>query len=75
MNDGRDAQKGAGDINSRLYDIGPDHRRQPAFEGINQRQQGDDRDGRDFSRAQCNGHYDRNCVNPNALCRRPREQK
>ncbi len=63
------------DINHGLHDVGPDHRRQSAFKGINQRQQRNDRDGRDLSRAQRNRHDNRNGVNPHALRRRARKQK
>ena len=56
MNEGRDSQQGSAKVDRGLHDIGPDHGRQPALEGVDQSQQRDDRDGRDLSRAQRNRH-------------------
>src|SRR5258707_11961363 len=49
VNDGRYTEQRSRDINPRLYDVGPNYRRQAALEGINQRQHGDDCDGHYFS--------------------------
>ena len=63
------------DVDHGLHHIRPDHRRQPAFEGVDQRERRDDCDGGDLARPQCDGHHDRNRVNSHSLSRGPRHQK
>ena len=75
MKDGRDTQQRSADIDCGLHDVGPDHRRQAAFEGVNQRQHGDDCDGRHFAGAQRDRNDNRNRVNPNAFGRGAGQQK
>ena len=55
------------DINRGLHYIRPDHRRQPAFEGVNQRKRGDDGDGSNLSGAKRNGDDNRNRINTHAF--------
>ena len=63
------------DVNRGLHHIRPYHRRQPALEGVDQRECCDDCDGGDLARAKCDGYHDRNRVNPHPLSRSPRHQE
>ena len=63
------------DVNRGLHHIRPDHRRQPAFESVDQRKRRDDCDGGDLARPQCDSYNDRNRVNSHSLSRSPGHQK
>ena len=67
MQNREQAHQRSADINDGLHHVGPDHRRQSAFKGIDQRQSGDDCDGRDLSRPQRDRNHDGNGINSHAF--------
>src|SRR5580704_5906520 len=58
MQNGEHSNQRPGDVDYGLNDIGPDDRSQSAFEGINQRQRGDDRNRSDFAGAERDRNHD-----------------
>src|SRR5579872_4460233 len=62
-------------VNESLHHIGPDHRRQTAFERIDQRQYSYDRNGRNLPGTQRNRDYNRHGIYTNAFRSASRQQK
>ena len=75
MQDGHQADERSTDIDERLNYVGPDDGGESAFECIDQRQYGNDRDRSDFARPERDRHDNGDGINPNTLGRSTREKK
>ena len=64
MQNREQAHQRSANIDHGLYYVGPDHRCQPALEGINQCERGNDRNRRDLARAQGDRYHDGNGIDP-----------
>ena len=75
MQNGEQSNQRPTNVDPGLHHVGPDHRRKPALEGVDQSQGSDDGDGSNLSCAQSNGHNDRNGIHTHAFGSSPCEQK
>src|SRR5579871_823290 len=66
---------GAGHVNHNLHNIGPNHGRQSALKGIEERQQGDDGDRSDIPGAENHAHHDRDRPHANSFGNGPRQKE
>src|ERR1035441_3148892 len=69
------ANHGAGYVQGHLHDLGPNDRGHPALEGVEKRQDGNQRDGSDFVGAEHDGDDNGDREDPHAFGQRARDQE
>ena len=62
-------------VEAHLHDVGPDHRRHAAFEGVEKRQADDQDDGGDLAGAEHDGDHQRDGEDPHTFGERARHQE